>query len=249
LICRLLLRNGRKISAIFYGGQGGGKNQKGSLIEAGYMLKLELKRGSGKSEESVYSVKEFSPIWQHKKIRENFNAYYLLCFFVEITEKISQREDLKADFSMEDQSSKEIFTVLSNAIFQLEDSLQKNIFVQNCHLILFLGKIMMALGVFPEIQNCALCGDRIDANSLAYQLAPQHGGFICQSCTGDNQRFSIVGNQLVSSLQKISTLKYNEYQTLAVEQLAHVEVLISYICFQFGINKSSLNTLSFLISR
>ena len=100
LICRLLLRNGRKISAIFYGGQGGGKNQKGSLIEAGYMLKLELKRGSGKSEESVYSVKEFSPIWQHKKIRENFNAYYLLCFFVEITEKISQREDLKADFSI-----------------------------------------------------------------------------------------------------------------------------------------------------
>ena len=42
LIGTLLLRDGTLVNLYFYGGRGGGKSQKGSILELGFMLKVKL---------------------------------------------------------------------------------------------------------------------------------------------------------------------------------------------------------------
>ena len=80
LIVNLLLRTGRKISVVFYGGRGGGKKQKSSIIELGFMLSVELSQAKTNTE--VYHAKEWNMIWHHDLIRNNHNAFYLMCFFL-----------------------------------------------------------------------------------------------------------------------------------------------------------------------
>ena len=70
IIGTLLLRSGRKVSVLFYGGQGGGKKLKSSTLELGHMLRVEL--GRSKSTSDLYRAKEWSPIWIHEKIANNW---------------------------------------------------------------------------------------------------------------------------------------------------------------------------------
>lgn len=246
IISHLLLRNGRKVSVVFYGGQGGGKKQKPSIIELGRMLKIELARGTGKTKEEIYTAKEYSSIWQAQKIRENHNAYYLLCFFLELIEKIAQEEDLKSNYTMEDESSKELFAVISNAIFQLEQSLKENNFDQPLMITFFLLKLMIALGIYPDIKSCCLCGEAVAIHERRYQLAPQHGGFVCANCDNDSSRFSETGAELLAIFSQVPLLKYSELVKLSGSSLHHFQPLLNYLCYQFGLNKESLKTVSYL---
>lgn len=56
LICHMLLRSGKKVGVIFYGGAGGGKKMKSTNLELGHMIKVELKH-SNKNKE-LYSLAE-----------------------------------------------------------------------------------------------------------------------------------------------------------------------------------------------
>ncbi len=57
LLVKLLLRSGKIISVMFYGGRGGGEKKKSSVLEIGTMLKVELARSKSNSE--LYSAKEW----------------------------------------------------------------------------------------------------------------------------------------------------------------------------------------------
>ena len=79
IIANLLLRSGRKVAVVFYGGRGGGKKQKSSIIELGFMLSVEL--AHAKTNSDIYHAKEWNLVWNHDLIRLDHTAFYLMCFF------------------------------------------------------------------------------------------------------------------------------------------------------------------------
>lgn len=245
LICKLLLRSGNKVTVIFYGGRGGGSKKKSSELELGHMLKVELRKGGKPTE--MYSAKEWSLIWHHQKLRTNHSAFYLLCLYLEISNKISVEEDLSLDGTAE---NKRIFHVLSNAIFYLEDALVNGQFDLSLHLSMFLAHSMLAQGVYPSIDGCVICGRDIKLDSGA-NLAAEHGGFVCSVCQFSELKMPMVNvenrpNELYSFIKNAPQLKIQDYKNIAYDANIQSRSLLTYFCYQFNLQLNDLKTLPFL---
>jgi len=117
IIANILLRTGRKISVVFYGGRGGGTKQKSSVIELGFMLAVELR--PSKTHSDVYHAKEWNLIWHHDQIRLTHNAFYVMCFYLEIINRIAAIENLH-DVHEENTEMVGLFATLSNALVVIE---------------------------------------------------------------------------------------------------------------------------------
>src|SRR5690554_2497522 len=87
LICKLLLRDGHVCSLYFYGGRGGGKKNKGSLLELGYMVSVVVDIRHRGLNQQLQVAKEWSLIWQHQEIRKDYKAFYFLSFICEVLQK------------------------------------------------------------------------------------------------------------------------------------------------------------------
>lgn len=145
LIGKILTRRGTIQTFYFYGGRGGGKKMKPSLLELGRMLKIEAKV-KNKNAEEMLTASEVSVLWEGRKIRENYEAFVFMCFVLELVSKISVQDDHE-----EGESHFEgIFKATSNALFYLNDALEKKNFSKNIHYALFLSKIIQELGIASE---------------------------------------------------------------------------------------------------
>ena len=241
LIVTLLLRTGRKISVVFYGGRGGGKKQKSSIIELGFMLAVELSQAKTNTE--IYHAKEWSMIWHHDFIRNNHTAFYLMCFYLEIIKRISPIENLH-DVHLENIEMVGLFTSLSNALVHLEKSLKENAFYIHSHAVIFLTKTLLHLGVFPEREQCTLCGiDLLGFNDM--YLIPEEGGFACPPCVNQNKTHNVQsGRELWELIGHIAHTKYSELGPLKLEYKSLPKMLFHYFCFQFHFEEKDFKTAS-----
>jgi DNA repair protein RecO len=236
-----LKRNGEKIKIVFYGGQGGGKKQKPTLLEYGYMLALEIKPSH--KEDGIHVAKEWQIKWQHELIRNDYKAFLLLSFYLELIEKVS----------IEHHADQEgLFRVLSNALFYLEDSLKKKHFYPYTHLTLFLTKLIFELGIAPDFRQCALCGGELIENKIL-SFEAQEGGFICIQCADKE----VLKSNLVQIDQATSILfyrnlkfiwdsKYSEYEKINLSDRLITDKLFHYFCFQFHFNTQEFKTFSLI---
>ena len=208
LICNLLLRSGKKISVIFYGGRGGGKKHKSTVLELGRMLRVELKQSS--KQRDLYSAKEWTLLWSHERIRSNHNAFYLMCFYLELLSKISQVEIMDGHSKSFESCQEGNFRVLSNALVFLEDSLKDNLFQKEAALSIFMGKLLLEHGIFPHLSTCCLSDEALtDHSDVA--LLPEEGGFAFSSLAqGDIARYyrsDNLGQELWKLLSFVKTKK------------------------------------------
>lgn len=249
LICKLLLRSGKRVSIIFYGGRGGGKKMKPSLLELGHMLQVELKRSSELSE--LYSAKEWSTIWTSQSIRFNHQAFYLMCLMLEISTKISLEDNLHDDHQQFDRESEGIFKVLSNGIFYLEDAVKNQQFSIGQHLPLFISKTMLEQGVFPSLDCCISCGTGLNLE-LPSLLSPELGGFQCYSCF-------VLANQLATSVEPsheenslfrffslLTHLRYADYHQTPELTIHQCRNIFKFFCYQFNWQLQDFLSLPFL---
>ncbi|ATH09007.1 hypothetical protein BIY24_13940 [Halobacteriovorax marinus] len=246
LVCRVLLRSGEKISAIFYGGQGGGNKKKSSFLELGHLVKVELTRA--KPGVSIFSVKEWSPSWHHKSIRENHKAFYLLCAFLEISDKLVVDADLHEGHYQDLVDKDSMFKVLSNAIFYLEkNTLERDQF--SADLFHFVSKTLIEQGVFPERNNCVLSGASLHELSQL-TLIDEHGGFADTTCLNQDMRdgrFSAEEGKIMwNFLCQVALKKYSELQETKEIPLSYSNRLLDYLCFQVQMSRNDFKTLSLL---
>lgn len=245
LMGHILLRSGKEIPVCFYGGQGGGKKKKSSQLELGYMLKVELNRSKSTSES--YSAKEWLPIWSHKKIRTNHKAFSLLCFFLEVLSKLSQSADLHDDHLDFDDHSVGLFRVLSNAEVYLEKSLEEETFDWTWHLAVFLSKLLVETGIFPDTSHCVISGLEITKGDPIH-LDPQHGGFAKVSELGVEDRqysYGQGGNQIRELLAMTANTKYGEIETRPWDK-AFSHALFNYFCYQYQFQMTDFKTFKML---
>ena len=163
---------GKKFRFLFLGGRGGGKNKKPSTLELGYLLKVELIYSQSTKE--LYSAREWLPLWAHQRIRFDYKAYHLMCFFLEIAEKISVGEYLHRDFCEHSTKGIGIFKVLANGIYHLEQAIKEKCFSMQEHGACFLGKLLLDQGVFPERRECTFCGEKFMEGRDVF-LVPDRG--------------------------------------------------------------------------
>ncbi len=241
IVAHLMLRSGRKVSVIFYGGRGGGVKQKSSIIELGFMLAVELR--ASKSGVDVYHAKEWNLIWHHDLIRLEHSAFYLLCFFLELSNRISPNENLH-DVHEENTEMTGLFTSLSNALVHLEKSLQMKSFYTHTHSVIFLTKLLLHLGVFPEREHCTLCGEGLSGFNDMYLIADE-GGFACPPCMNQRSAYSVQsGRELWELVGHIAHTKYSDLGTIKLEFKSLPRMLFHYFCFQFHFEEKDFKTAS-----
>jgi DNA repair protein RecO len=238
LICSLLLRTGKKISVLFYGGQGGGKKMKPSQLEVGAMLEVELSISKKTSE--VHRAKEWKTLWKAQHIRTNHKAFVLLCAICEIVGKIIGEEDLHQEDLTEEHEG--IFRIASNALFYLEKSLESKQFDLHKDLTIFLGKLLGDQGVFPQRENCSLCDQELTEENIS-ALSLEHGGFICLTCSPRRGDFSSI-NDLWFILGPIGSQKYPDLIPLKLENAGVSRHLMDYFLYQFHLEAGSFKSLS-----
>lgn len=239
LILKLLLRSGKIVTVMFYGGRGGGEKKKASVLELGSMLKVELSRSRGGSD--IYSAKEWEPLWMANKVRDNHVAFYVLCFIVQVAVKVAQEEDLHDESHSFDDHSQGVFRAVSNALVHLETMVQQNTFHASAEVAIYLGKLLIELGVFPDIKSCMVCGVILE-QFTQLQLSSEHGGFVCHNCShGDKAQFN-----LWRLMSEVAVKKSPEIVPDASFPRSGLDRLWEYFCFQSQLEPKDFKTLTMI---
>jgi recombinational DNA repair protein (RecF pathway) len=229
VIANVMLRNGKKITVVFYGGRGGGKKQKSSILELGFMLSIELQ--TAKRQTDVYHAKEWNLIWHYDLIRLNHQSFYQLCLFLEISNKISPQEDLH-DLDLKNQEMAGLFSTLSNALVLMEKSLEAKQFFPHSHSVIYFTKLFLHSGIYPERENCTICGEELIKFNDMF-LLPDEGGFSCPVCMNERKRFGVQsGRELWELMGHIAHKKYSELYDLKLEFKSLPVMLFHYFCYQ-----------------
>jgi hypothetical protein len=219
LVGRLLLRSGKKISVLFYGGKG---------LDIGHMLAVELSRT--KSTQSLYKAKEWSMIWAPLELRGNYEAFSLMCLFFEILNKFALEENLH---DLEDSQQIGLFRIASVGVFSLEQNLKKGTFKREEQLLLFLGKFLLEQGIFPKMNTCIFCDEKLD-RFPSIGLVFERGGFACSFCNEDSRDKGIW--EFLMRIRAESYLGFNlkSFNFQNVEEFS--QILFRYFCFQFELD-------------
>lgn len=234
LICKVLLRSGKTLSFYFYGGRGSSKS-KSSFLELGHMI--QILQASNPKESGIQIAKEYSLLWEGKKIRLNYRAFYLACFVLEVVQRISVEDHVD---SYEQSEFEGIFKICSNLLFHVDKSLEEEKFNLKAAAFVFLAKLLQELGALPDLNRCGTCEADLTFGHVA-QFIPLEGHFICQDC-GERNEFDAQG--LLSSLKQALNRPIRDYWLVGdIENPLYIQ-LFNYLCYQFELKKENIKTWS-----
>lgn len=240
LIVKLLLRNGLVGSFYIYGGQGGGKNHKPSIFELGSMMKIMTKDQRAKIDASdLFISAEHQRIWEPQNLRYDVRAFYLVCLYFELIQKFSMPYQVgSSDYSNDHEG---VFSVVSNALFYIEDSLVKKQFSPHQQLTLFLVKLLFHLGIMPDTDLCSYCqSGLLEKDSVMF--LPANGQFACQQCApaDTNEKGFLL------RIKKGYQTRYQEYDSFLGTNFSECDKLIQYFCHQFHLRPVELKSYGLL---
>jgi recombinational DNA repair protein (RecF pathway) len=241
LIVKLLLRNGLVGSFYVYGGQGGGKKHKPSIFELGSMMRIMIKEQRTKIDSSDLMISaEHQRIWEPQNLRYDVRAYYLVCLYFELIQKFSMPfQQGTSDYTNTDHEG--VFSVVSNALFYIEDALVEKAFNPHQQLTLFMVKLLFHLGIMPDTDNCSYCQTELMENESVVFMAA-NGQFACQQCSqGENEKGFLL------RIKKGYQTRYQDYETFLGTNFSECDKLIQYFCHQYHLKPVELKTYSLLL--
>ncbi len=249
IIGHILLRNGHKLSVVFYGGQGGGKRHIGSTLQVGYLISFSV-TGNHKQNFEMLGSTEYREKWYHSSITDNIRAFYLMCFFNETLDKFSPLATTPHDMDEKNSEQEGLFRLLSNAIFRLNKISSSENYKTSRELGVFLTKAMVELGVFPNTRNCEVSGESLKENDAVY-LSAEKGGFVHfhflepeEKRLVDKEESKFSG--LHRRLEAISKTKYSDITDQSFS-MTECHELLKFICYQQHLSPTDFKTFSALI--
>ncbi len=242
LIVKILMRNGTMGSFYIYGGQGGGKHHKPSIFELGSMVKVQIKDQKNNRIEGneLMVASESSRLWEPHNIRHNIQAFYLVCLYFEVLQKFSMNFQIgNSDYENNEHAG--IFSVISNALFHLNESLIKEQFSASQHLTLFMTKLLFHLGIMPDTDNCSYCGTDL-MESVGVTFLASQGQFACTQCVNaENEKGFLL------RIKKSYQTRYQDYMELTDTNFQEADKLIQYFCHQFQLRPVELKSYGLLL--
>ena len=88
VIANVLLRSGKTLRVYFYGGRGGGKAQKGSILEVGNLISFTLR--TGKSTQ-LKIAKESKLKWKPEMVPKKSRLFIYCFFFAKLLERLLKK--------------------------------------------------------------------------------------------------------------------------------------------------------------
>jgi len=242
LIVKLMMRNGTMGSFYVYGGQGGGKHHKPTIFELGSMVRIMIRdqKSSRIDGNELMIAGETQRLWEPQSIRHNIQAFYLICLFFEILQKFSMNFQVGTS-EYENSEHEGIFSVVSNALFHLNDALMKDQFVAHQHMTLFMVKLLFHLGIMPDTDHCSYCGtDLMEAPGVSF--LPANGQFACTKCvTAENEKGFLL------RIKKCYQTKYPDYLDLKGTNFQEADKLIHFFCHNFQLRPVELKAYGLLL--
>jgi len=240
IIGELLLRNGKKVGIRFFGGRGGGKKRKSSILELGHLLSIELAKEKIRKREILYKSSEWSLTWAHKCVRHNYKAYTFLLFYCDLLRTVALEDDLflEGSSSMVDREHEGIFRVASNSTFYLDQSLKEEKTSLEVQLLLFLCKLLFEMGLAPRFKECVYCGRSLTLSTVGKIIYDQ-GGMTCIECLESSfkrEHIRSISQEIFRFIEKIWCLKYSDYEQLRVPSKKVLAELYQYFCFHSQMN-------------
>lgn len=212
------------------------------------MMQVEISPSKMKTE--LHKVKEWRPLWSHEYIRNNYQAFTLLCLYSEIMGELSPQADLNDPHLDADEGMEGLFRVLSNAIFHLEARANEKLTDPKSELFIFLTKLLIEQGLFPIREGCAFCDVELK-NLRSIFLIPDHGGFACNECVGhldeNSQHNKREGRELWELLGSVANQRYQELKALKIENTEALYGLLHYFNYQFHFHDKSFKSLRMVI--
>lgn len=243
LIVNLLLRSGVKISVLVYGGQGGSRKQKSSHLELGFLVRIEIQKNNKGVVSNLVVAKNVEAIWMHKKIRTHYDLYLLICFQLEVVQKLALDSEGDTGF---DHHQHGLFNALSNSLFHIDKKLEFNDKLdREKELNMFLNKLLFHLGLFPDTSKCFLCHNALLVGGTYLNL---EGGFMCSECasSADGYRARSDDSELLIILRTAMKLKFEQFEQLPALARTQNHQLFHYLCYHYQIQPSDFVTYSML---
>ena len=241
LVVKLIMRNGTMGSFYIYGGQGGGKHHKPTIFELGSMVKVLIREQRSRIDGSELMIaQESQRLWEPQNIRHNIQAFYLICLYFEILQKFSVNFQVGSS-EYNNQEHDGIFSVISNALFHLNEALGKNEFVAHQHMTLFMVKLLFHLGIMPDTDNCSYCGSSL-MESEGVSFLPANGQFACLQCvSAENEKGFLL------RIKKGYQTKYQDFRELTGTNFQEADKLVHYFCHHFQLRPVELKSYGLLL--
>ena len=204
------------------------------------MMKINIKESKNQHADLLIP-KEYDRLWGPQHIRYDIKAYYLMTLYFELIQKIAMPFNL----GEKDLDQAGNFSVLSNALFYMDESVQKKNFLPEQHLILFLVKFLYHLGIIPDTQFCGYCRTPLHEGKGVYFL-PEHGQFSCRECYPGES--STDDRELMKNVLQSYQTKYSEYADLKTYKFRDCDKLLLYFCQQFQLKPLELKSYKLLFS-
>jgi hypothetical protein len=246
IIAQLLLRNGKRCAVMFFGGQGGGKKFKVSGLEYGHLIKAQV--ASQKQVVEVASCQEWQVAWGHEHVRHHHLGFTFLCFALELIRSLSPEDQLGDQHRESDQSAEGLFRVLSNALFRLDRLVKEEDFHLQSEWIIFLAKLLIEQGLFPDRELCVLSGEPLKAGQRL-SLVSSMGGFArVELLKGQEQQMmGETGSILYPVMAEVAAGNYQQLPSFKNCHQGHARALWDYFCYQTQIEPGRYKTLSMLL--
>jgi DNA repair protein RecO len=236
IIGTLLTREGTQVPVLFYGGQGGGKSARPSQLQIGFLIEGKSQRQNKKrDEDKLETCREWQVKWAHEKISKDHKKFYHLCFFCELMTFYSLGEGQSLD------NNDEHFSLLSNAIFNLENIEFKNEDYQKL-IFYFLTRLIFHSGVYPDVNACAICG--LELMGKKVMLEATMGGFKCESCADIHLKRS--DENLLGLLVHVKNFTFKNYRDLPTIEKGLMIKTLHYLCDQFHLDYRKIQTLEYV---
>jgi recombinational DNA repair protein (RecF pathway) len=223
-----------------YGGQGGGKHHKPSAFDVGMMMKIQIKEKKSLRNDvsELMIVQEHQRIWEPQIIRHQIQAFYLMCLYFEMIQKFALIYHPDQEVVTDDQEG--VFSVVSNAIYYLDEAVTKNKFNPEQHFFLFLVKLLFHLGIMPNTESCSFCSEDL-GKSHGVSLQIENGQFACAKC---NPAENDMG--LLWRLRQSYQTRYQDYEILVGTNFSEADKLMKYFCHHFHLRPIELKSYSVL---
>jgi len=150
-----------KIKAVARGARKGIKSRSGLVLPFSYH-NFVLYKGK-----SLARINYIESIEMNSRLREDLDYMAYASVVSEYIERVG----------LEDEKDLALFSLLALILKEMNNTEKEKLLF---YFIFFKTKLLILLGIKPELKKCSYCNEQIDYNKIYFNI--EHGGVICRSC-------------------------------------------------------------------
>jgi len=222
----LYTREKGKLKAVARGARKGNKSRSGLVLPFSYH-NFTLYQGK-----SLAKINHIESIAMNSKLREDLDYMAYASVVSEYIERAG----------LEDEADQALFSLLVVILEKMAQADREELLF---YLTVFKAKLLLLLGVKPEIESCTVCGEKVNLNGST-PLSVEEGGSICKNCFNNNNKYTLFSLNEMRALYKvtfaeISQLKAAQFSTNILEKIN--EITEKFLIYHLDLKPKSLTFL------